>query len=251
MTKTIGERIKELRNKLNLSADDLALRIGKNRSTIYRYENSNIEKLPVSILEPLARALETTPAYIMGISEDKASSELTEKIIKVVSKLNKENQNKTHQYATNLLNFQNRTVKEVSVKCKVEKLTEVFVTEKVAAGIGYCYGNNEVVPYYTDRDDLMPYDMATLVFGDSMEPELLDGDVILLQQGYDNVNGDIYVIDYDGKSYVKKLYNDGNRFVLKSINKKYSDIIIYTSDIQDTYFNIVGKVVDSFTPIEK
>ena len=132
-----------------------------------------------------------------------------------------------------------------------KKLTEIFVTEKVAAGVGYCYGNNEVVSCYTDRDDLMPYDMATCVFGDSMEPELLDGDVILLQQGYDNVNGDIYVIDYDGKSYVKKLYNDGNRFVLKSINKKYSDIIIYTSDIQDTYFNIVGKVVDSFTPINK
>ena len=183
--------------------------------------------------------------------EDEASSELTEKIVKVVSKLNKENQNKTHQYATNLLNFQNRTVKEVSVKSENKKLTEIFVTEKVAAGVGYCYGNNEVVSYYTDRDDLMPYDMATRVFGDSMEPELLDGDVILLQQGYDNVNGDIYVIDYDGKSYVKKLYNDGNRFVLKSINKKYSDIIIYTSDIQDTYFNIVGKVVDSFTPINK
>ena len=97
----------------------------------------------------------------------------------------------------------------------------------------------------------MQYDMATRVSGDSMEPELSDGDIILLKQGYDNVNGDIYVIDYDGKSYVKKLYNDGNRFVLKSINKKYSDIIIYTSDIQDTYFNIVGKVVDSFTPVEK
>ena len=37
------------------------------------------------------------------------------------------------------------------------------------------------------------------VFGDSMEPELSDGDIILLKQGYDNVNGDIYVIDYDGK----------------------------------------------------
>ena len=61
MVKTIGERIKELRTKLNLSADDLAELIGKNRSTIYRYENSNIEKLPVPILEPLAKALQTTP----------------------------------------------------------------------------------------------------------------------------------------------------------------------------------------------
>ena len=251
MVKTIGERIKELRIKLNLSADDLAKLIGKNRSTIYRYENSNIEKLPVPILEPLAKALQTTPAYIMGISENTSTDILTDKINNIVVKLNKENQDKTYQYAKNLLHFQNRAVQEVSIQYKPKELTEILVTEKVAAGVGYYYGNNEVTPFYTDRDDLMQYDMATRVFGDSMEPELLDGDIILLKQGYDNVNGDIYVIDYDGRSYVKKLYNDGNRFVLKSINKKYSDIIIYTSDIQDTYFNIVGKVVDSFTPIEK
>lgn len=251
MVKTIGERIKELRIKLNLSADDLAELIGKNRSTIYRYENSNIEKLPVPILEPLAKALQTTPGYIMGISENTSTDILTDKINNIVVKLNKENQDKTYQYAKNLLHFQNRAVQEVSIQYKPKELTEILVTEKVAAGVGYYYGNNEVTPFYTDRDDLMQYDMATRVFGDSMEPELLDGDIILLKQGYDNVNGDIYVIDYDGRSYVKKLYNDGNRFVLKSINKKYSDIIIYTSDIQDTYFNIVGKVVDSFTPVEK
>ena len=175
----------------------------------------------------------------------------TDKITATVTKLNEENQNKIYQYAKNLLHFQNRTVQEVSTKYKPKELTKILVTEKVAAGVGYSYGNNEVTVFYTDRKNLIQYDMATRVFGDSMEPELSDGDIILLKQGYDNVNGDIYVIDYDGKSYVKKLYNDGNRFVLKSINKKYFDIIIYTSDIQDTYFNIVGKVVDSFTPVEK
>ena len=239
MEKTIGTRIKELRTKLNLSADDLAHLIGKNRSTIYRYENSNIEKLPVSILEPLAIALQTTPAYIMGISQDTTTNSLSEKINTTVQQLNEENQNKTYKYAKNLLQFQNRTVQEVSVEYKSKELTEIFVTEKVAAGIGYSYGNNEVTPYYTDREDLMPYDMATCVFGDSMEPEFSDGD--------------IYVVDYDGKSYVKKLYNDGSRFVLKSLNKKYSDIIIYRSDLEggDVYFNIIGKVVDSFTPVDK
>ena len=247
---TLYDRIKELRKQRKISQEKLAKMTGyTDRSSIAKIEKGKVD-LSETKIQLFASALNTTPAYLMGW-EDEASSELTEKIVKVVSKLNKENQNKTHQYAANLLNFQNRTVKEVSVKSENKKLTEIFVTEKVAAGVGYCYGNNEVVSYYTDRDDLMPYDMAIRVFGDSMEPELLDGDVILLQQGYDNVNGDIYVIDYDGKSYVKKLYNDGNRFVLKSINKKYSDIIIYTSDIQDTYFNIVGKVVDSFTPVVK
>ena len=227
-----------------------------NKSHLSQYVNGKFNPDNEKIFL-LSKVLNVSEAWLLGYNvprtreSDTVENTLIEKISTTVIKLNEENQNKTYQYAKNLLHFQNRTVQEVSIKYKPKELTEILVTEKVAAGIGYSYGNNEVSSFYTDRDDLMQYDMATRVFGDSMEPELSDGDIILLKQGYDNVNGDIYVVDYDGKSYVKKLYNDGNRFVLKSINKKYSDIIIYTSDIQDTYFNIVGKVVDSFTPVEK
>lgn len=127
--------------------------------------------------------------------------------------------------------------------------TTVYTIEKVAAGNGYGYTNESSVPYYTDRIDLHNYDFATVVKGDSMIPKFNDGDIILVKTGYDNVNGDIYVIDYDGKSYVKKLYNDGDRFRLVSINKKYENIIIDIPTDDSVYFNIVGKVVDSFTPV--
>lgn len=63
---SIGNRIKERRIELGLSADDLASRIGKSRATVYRYENGDIENMPTTILEPLAKALETTPADLMG-----------------------------------------------------------------------------------------------------------------------------------------------------------------------------------------
>lgn len=63
---TIGERIKERRKQLGISVDMLAEKLGKNRATIYRYESSDIEKLPTTVLEPLAKALHTTPAYLMG-----------------------------------------------------------------------------------------------------------------------------------------------------------------------------------------
>ena len=245
------EKIKMLRKQKKISQEKLAILTGySDRSSITKIEQGKVD-LSETKIKLFANALGTTPAYLLGWEQDTTSNSLSEKITTTVQQLNEENQNKTYQYAKNLLHFQNRTVQEVSIKYKSKELTEILVTEKVAAGVGYSYGNNEVTSFYTDREDLMQYDMATRVFGDSMEPELSDGDIILLKQGYDNVNGDIYVVDYDGKSYVKKLYNDGNRFVLKSINKKYSDIIIYTSDIQDTYFNIVGKVVDSFTPVEK
>lgn len=63
----IGNRIKERRTQLKMSADELARRIGKDRSTIYRYEGGGIDKISVDMLEPLAKALETTPAYLIGL----------------------------------------------------------------------------------------------------------------------------------------------------------------------------------------
>ncbi|SCJ86906.1 anaerobic benzoate catabolism transcriptional regulator [uncultured Eubacterium sp.] len=63
---TIGERIKNRRIEAGLSVEDLASKLGKNRATIYRYENGDIGNLPISILEPIAKVLCTTPAYLMG-----------------------------------------------------------------------------------------------------------------------------------------------------------------------------------------
>ncbi|MEE0840864.1 MAG: helix-turn-helix transcriptional regulator [Acutalibacteraceae bacterium] len=65
----IGERIKERRKQLGLTADDVAEKLNKNRATIYRYESNYIEKMPTTILEPLAKVLQTTPAYLMGWEE--------------------------------------------------------------------------------------------------------------------------------------------------------------------------------------
>jgi transcriptional regulator with XRE-family HTH domain len=49
-----------------MSAEELGRRLGKDRSTIYRYEKGDIENLPLDILDPIAKALETTPQYLMG-----------------------------------------------------------------------------------------------------------------------------------------------------------------------------------------
>ena len=74
----IGERIRITRIKQGLTIDELASRLGKNKTTIYRYENGNIENLPLGILDSLASALNTTPAYLMGWSEDYGKGHSTE-----------------------------------------------------------------------------------------------------------------------------------------------------------------------------
>lgn len=63
---SVGKRIKERRNELHMSVDEMAVKLNKNRATIYRYEKGDIENLPIDILKPLAKALDTTPQYLMG-----------------------------------------------------------------------------------------------------------------------------------------------------------------------------------------
>lgn len=63
---SIGLRIKQRRKELHMTADALGELLGKDRSTIYRYEKGDIENLPLDILEPIAKALQTTPQYLMG-----------------------------------------------------------------------------------------------------------------------------------------------------------------------------------------
>ena len=66
---TTGERIRERRKEIGLSAEKLAEILEVSPATIYRYERGDIEKVPGSVLEPLAKALQTTPAYLMGWDE--------------------------------------------------------------------------------------------------------------------------------------------------------------------------------------
>ena len=73
----IGERIKQRRLELGYTADALAKLLNKNRATIYRYENGDIENMPIDVLEPLAKALNTTPAYLMGWQEPHQGSTST------------------------------------------------------------------------------------------------------------------------------------------------------------------------------
>lgn len=67
---TTGERLRLQRKRQEISADEVAIELGVSRSTIFRYENGYIEKVPSNILEKLADILYTTPAYLAGWTDD-------------------------------------------------------------------------------------------------------------------------------------------------------------------------------------
>ena len=70
---TAGQRMKEKRKALGLSAEFIADKLGVSPATIYRYEKGDIEKIPGNILEQISKILKTTPAYLMGWEPDDAS----------------------------------------------------------------------------------------------------------------------------------------------------------------------------------
>lgn len=67
---TTGERIKARRKQQGISAETLAELCGVSPATIYRYENGEIEKVGIDKLPPIAAALHTTQAYLMGWEEE-------------------------------------------------------------------------------------------------------------------------------------------------------------------------------------
>ena len=80
---------------------------------------------------------------------------------------------------------------------------------------------------------------ASYVRGDSMEPTLFDDDIILFDRfGYDGQDG-IYVINYKGSGFVKRLQRGSNSVRIISDNKKYAEM---TESAESEDFRVVGKV---------
>ena len=68
---TIGNRIKSRRKELNLSVDEVAEKLNKNRATIYRYENDEIENInKKNDIIPKYVALRSEGQWVIGYGLD-------------------------------------------------------------------------------------------------------------------------------------------------------------------------------------
>lgn len=84
---TIGKRIKELRTEKKLSQEKLALSLYVKKNLVCRYEKDEYD-IPASKLVALAKALDTTPDYLLlGVREQ---DEWIEKISGLLEKIESE-----------------------------------------------------------------------------------------------------------------------------------------------------------------
>ena len=229
--------LKTKRLEKRLTLEQVGEIVGVGKSTVRKWENGMIENMGRDKIVALSKALDISPLDILGI--DKPQESTTKQILdNVFSKLETNRQDKVVSYAQSELDEQNK-----------ENLVQLFpynVQEKLSAGTGYGYfddGNYDTV-YYNEQYD---YDFASWIFGDSMLPDYPNGDVALIKACPFEYDGCVYAVDWDGQSYIKKVYKEENGLRLVSTNEKYSDKFApFTEEPR-----IIGKVVASFTPLEK
>jgi phage repressor protein C with HTH and peptisase S24 domain len=122
------------------------------------------------------------------------------------------------------------------------------VRARLSAGGGSFEVGSEIEGYYAFRKDWLTAKgnrnkMVLMdIFGNSMEPEMKDGDTILIDESQkDILAGAIYAVGIDDTIMVKRVEKHPNKLVLLSDNKDYSPIYLQGNEISSV--RIIGKVI--------
>lgn len=199
----IAKRLLETIQKRQMTYGDLAAKTGIAKSAIQRYATGETKKIPLPRLEALADALGVSAAYLMGWDEPSpASRPLPAGLLPVVKR-------------------------------------RIPIIGHVAAGVPIM-AEREYEEYEDDTYGIS-CDYVLRVEGDSMEPRVLDGDVVYVRQQPDVDDGQIAVVGVDDSVTLKVVYHLPNGLQLVSLNPKYKPMI-YTQANTD-YLAIIGLAV--------
>ena len=78
------------------------------------------------------------------------------------------------------------------------------------------------------------------VHGDSMEPTLKNGDLVICNSlGWDNEEG-LYAVRFNGNGYIKRIQVGAGKIIISSDNPKYKPI---EEPIESDNFEVIGKVL--------
>lgn len=241
--KIIAENITHFRKQRGITQKELAKEVGITASTMTDY--MKLRSAPsFGVIQKLADYFGVKKSDIDTTFKEESSSlpdtpdSLTQQITDKVVQLTTHNKKIVLRTSEELLDSQEREVNE--------ELFEYHVFEKLSAGTGYGYAedrNYDTV--YFDKN--IAHDLASWVYGDSMEPDFADGSVALIKDTGWDYDGAIYAVDWDGQSYIKKVYKEKDGLRLVSLNDKYDDKFARWEEEP----RIIGKVVGNFMPQEK
>ncbi len=133
-----------------------------------------------------------------------------------------------------------------------KKAVRVPVLGRVAAGIPI--SAIEDILDYEEISDKMAHTgsfFALKIKGNSMEPKIEDGSVVIVRQQDDADSGNIVVALVNGDDAVcKKLVKSAKGLTLVSINSSYDPIFFSKAEIDEIPVKIIGKFVEIRTKCE-
>ena len=132
---------------------------------------------------------------------------------------------------------------EDSSQASLPKTPTIYLLGRVAAGSPIFAEDNivgelDVPTIWAKKDEYY----GLTIKGDSMEPKISNGDIVIVHNQEDAESGEIVIATINGDDAVcKRLMKYGDVILLRSFNSNYDDIDV-TAD-QD--FRIWGKVIES------
>lgn len=197
----MGDKIHQLRLEKGLTLEELGNKVGVGKSTVRKWENGIIANMKRDKIILISKALDTTPAYLMGWNEESNESSKAKKI--------------------NVLG-------RVAAGIPISAVEDIIDTEEISeamASKGEYFG--------------------LLIKGDSMEPRIYDGDVVIVRQQDDAESGEIVIALVNGNDATcKRLLKYAGGISLISLNSKYEPMMFTNQEVIDKPVKIIGKVVE-------
>jgi repressor LexA len=181
---TIGKKILERRLELGMSQDELAHHVGyKDRSSIAKIESGERDIRQKKVIA-FAEALQTTPQWLMGYGSE---------------------------------------TKPNAKKLPNDFIRMIPVFESVSAGFGANAENRvlDFIPLFIQSDTEAANTICVRVCGDSMHPQIQDGDLVQVHKQETAETGDIVVILDGDDAYVKRFIRTPQGITLESFNPNY------------------------------
>ena len=201
----IGTRIKEEREKLGLTLQDIAESIGVARSTIQRYENGNINNIKLPVIAAIAKVLKINSAWLVGKSEVKYEDSIP-------------------QFG-NIFSIEKR---------KIPMLGSIACGKPILA-------NQEFESYIEVGSDIKA-DFCLRAKGDSMiNARIFDSDIIFIREQPDVEDGEIAAVIIDNEATLKRVYKMPGRLQLRAENPNYEPLNFEGEKLNE--IKILGKAI--------
>lgn len=238
---SIGSRIKDARINKEMTQEDLASKLGVTKGAIANYENG--VSIPKSeVLLKLFVILECDPNYIYQDEIKALENTFTTTI----------SEQKMIEKYRNLDRYGVETVNSVldieyqRVKEEIMKEESYPMIPKILYGCSPSAGIGNYLPDDIDESSIMvpdtpktrKADYVLKVDGKSMEPEYMDGDLVLVKK-QDQVDiGEVGIYLVDGEALIKEAQNG----YLHSLNPEFGNIDLNENSEVHCMGKVIGKL---------